>query len=614
MYILGVSALYHDSAAALIKDGEIVAAAQEERFTRIKHDPSIPQNAIKYCLSEASIKAEQLNAVVYYDNPLLTLDRFVKNMQYAGTDTEDLMEFSFDSLFTKKIWVQEHLGRALGRNIKDIFYVAEHHISHAASAFFPSPYEEAAVITIDGVGEWGTTTIGYGKDNRLKLEKQIDYPHSLGLLYSAFTYFCGFKVNSGDYKLMGLAPYGKPVYYELIKDKLIIIKPDGSYKLNLEYFDFQYGRAMTNDKFADLFGGGRRKPESVITKREMDIAASVQKVLEEIVLRIARTAKQIVGNGCNNLVMAGGVALNCVANGVLLREKIFENIWVQPAAGDAGGALGAAMFYYYQFCNQDRICDGLRDMQKGTYLGPQFSDTRIREYLDSKGYPYHACEAKQELYEKVAELIDGQKVIGLFEGRMEYGPRALGNRSIIGDARSPQMQSKLNLKIKYRESFRPFAPSVLEEDVNEYFEMPETSPYMLFCADVKEDKRKRFSLDESLEGTKDNLLPVVNMVRSDIPAVTHVDYSARIQTVSEDVNPFYYGIINAFKKRTGCSVIINTSFNVRGEPIVCSPEDAYLCFMRTEMDVLIMENTILYKEEQPSMEEEKDWRTIYELD
>ncbi len=614
MYVLGISALYHDSAAALIKDGEIVAAAQEERFTRIKHDPSIPQNAIRYCLREGDITSEQLNAVVYYDNPLLTLDRFVKNMQYAGADTKDLTEFSFDSLFTKKIWVQEHLGHVLKRNIKDIFYVAEHHISHAASAFFPSPYEAAAIITIDGVGEWGTTTIGYGKGNKIKLKKEIDYPHSLGLLYSAFTYFCGFKVNSGDYKLMGLAPYGRPVYYQLIKDNLIDIKQDGSYKLNLEYFDYQYGRAMTNDKFAALFGGERRKPESEITKREMDMAASVQKVLEEIVLLIAKTAKQIAGGSCKNLVMAGGVALNCVANGVLLREGIFDNIWVQPAAGDAGGALGAAQFYYYQFCDQKRECDDVHDMQKGTYLGPRFSDEYIREYLDVKGYPYHACETKQELYDKVAELIDGQKVIGLFEGRMEYGPRALGNRSIIGDARSPQMQSKLNLKIKYRESFRPFAPSVLEEDVKDYFELSGTSPYMLFCANVREDKRERFDLNESLEDTKDNLLPVVNMVRSDIPAVTHVDYSARIQTVSESVNPAYYGIIKAFRKKTGCSVIINTSFNVRGEPIVCTPEDAYLCFMRTEMDVLILENTILFKEEQPSMEEEKDWRTIYELD
>ncbi|MDE6626709.1 MAG: carbamoyltransferase [Lachnospiraceae bacterium] len=614
MYILGVSALYHDSAAALIKDGEVIAAAQEERFTRIKHDPSIPQNAIQYCLDEGNIGAEQLSAVVYYDNPLLTLDRFVANLQYAGSDTSDLMDFSFDSLFSKKIWVEEHIGHALGMDIKDIFYVTEHHISHAASAFFPSPYDEAAIITIDGVGEWGTTTIGCGKGNRIELKKEIDYPHSLGLLYSAFTYFCGFKVNSGDYKLMGLAPYGKPIYYNLIKDNLIDIKPDGSYRLNLEYFDYQYGRAMTNDKFAALFGGERRMPESEITKREMDMAASVQKVLEEIVLLIARTAKKIVGTQCNSLVMAGGVALNCVANGVLLKEKIFENIWVQPAAGDAGGALGAALFYYYQFGNHERICDGIKDKQKGTYLGPKYPDVYIRQYLDQKGYPYHFCESKEELYERTAELIDTQKVIGLFQGRMEYGPRALGNRSIIADARSPQMQSKLNLKIKYRESFRPFAPSVLEEDTKAYFELTGISPYMLLCADIREDKREKFDLNESLENTKDNLLPIVNMVRSDIPAVTHVDYSARIQTVSEDTNPVYYGIIRALKERTGCSVIINTSFNVRGEPIVCSPEDAYLCFMRTEMDVLVLGNAILYKEEQPAISEEKDWRTIYELD
>lgn len=614
MYILGVSALYHDSAAALIKDGQIVAAAQEERFTRIKHDPSIPRNAIQYCLNEGKIKAENLKAVVYYDNPLLTLDRFVKNLQYAGVDTKDLIEFSFDSLFGKKIWIQEFLGDVLGRDIKDIFYVTEHHISHSASAFFPSPYEEAAIITIDGVGEWGTTTIGYGKGNKIELKKEIDYPHSLGLLYSAFTYFCGFKVNSGDYKLMGLAPYGKPIYYQLIKDNLIDIKPDGSYRLNLYYFDFQYGRAMTNDKFADLFGGERRKPENNITKREMDMAASIQKVLEEIVLLIARTAKRIIGTQCKNLVMAGGVALNCVANGVLLREKIFENIWVQPAAGDAGGALGAALFYYYQFRGQERSCDSMKDKQNGTYLGPEFSNAYIKDYLDSKGYPYHVCETQQKLYDKAAELIDEQKVIGLLEGRMEYGPRALGNRSIIADARSGQMQEKLNLKIKYRESFRPFAPSVLEEDVANYFELSGASPYMLFCANVRENKRINFDLDKSLEEAKGNLLPVVNRIRSDIPAVTHVDYSARIQTVSESINSIYYGILNAFKKRTGCSVIINTSFNVRGEPIVCSPEDAYLCFMRTEMDVLIMGNIILYKEEQPHMEEAKGERIIYELD
>lgn len=614
MYILGVSALYHDSAAALIQDGQIIAAAQEERFTRIKHDPSIPQNAIQYCLKEGNIKAEQLSAVVYYDNPILTLGRFVKNLQYAGTDTEDLINFSFDTLFSEKIWIQEQLEHVLKREIKDIFYVTEHHISHSASAFFPSPYEEAAIITIDGVGEWGTTTIGYGKGNRIELKKEIDYPHSLGLLYSAFTYFCGFKVNSGDYKLMGLAPYGKPIYYQLIKDNLIDIKPDGSYKLNLDYFDYQYGRAMTNEKFSILFGGGRRKPESEITKREMDLAASVQKVLEEIVVLIARTAKEIVGSQCKNLVMAGGVALNCVANGVLLRKKIFDNIWVQPAAGDAGGALGAALFYYYQYCDKKRICDGERDMQNGSYLGPEYSNTSIRSYLDRKGYSYHICKTQQELYNKAAELIDEQKVIGLFEGRMEYGPRALGNRSIIADARSEKMQSRLNLKIKFRESFRPFAPSVLEEDVNDYFELTGTSPYMLFCANVKEDRRKEFDLEGSLADAKNNMLPVVNRMRSDIPAVTHVDYSARIQTVSETRNPIYYGIIKAFKERTECSVIINTSFNVRGEPIVCSPEDAYLCFMRTEMDVLIMGNVILYKEEQPSMVEEKDWRGIYALD
>lgn len=615
MYILGVSALYHDSAAALIKDGEIIAAAQEERFTRIKHDLSIPRNAIGYCLKEGEIEADRLDAVVYYDNPVLTAERFTANLQYAGKDNEDLIHFSLESLLKDKLWVQKHIENILRiSNIEDKFFVAEHHISHAASAFFPSPFEKAAIVTIDGVGEWATTTIGSGAGNRIHLYKEINYPHSLGLLYSAFTYFCGFKVNSGDYKLMGLAPYGNAVYYQLIKDNLIEIKQDGSYQLNLEYFDFQYGRCMTNQKFEELFGGKRRLPESRITKREMDMAASVQKVLEEVIVLIAKTAKKIVGGDVDNLVLAGGVALNCVANGVLLKEKIFKNIWVQPAAGDAGGALGAALFYYYQYCNNQRTCDGIHDFQKGSYLGPDYDVKSMKEYLDNKGCVYTEYLDKEELYKEIARLIDEQNVIGLFQGRMEYGPRALGNRSIIGDARSPYMQSKLNLKIKYRESFRPFAPSVLEEDREKYFELHGTSPYMLICADVKEEIRKSFDLGESLQEMNDDMLPILNMVRSDIPAVTHVDYSARVQTVSQGSNPVYYGIIKALKDRTNCGVIINTSFNVRGEPIVCTPEDAYLCFMRTEMDVLVLENMILYKNEQPKLEEDSNWREQYELD
>lgn len=616
MYILGISALYHDAAAALIKDGEVIAAAQEERFTRKKHDPSLPEHAIAYCLKEGNVEPGDLHAVVFYDNPLLTMGRFVKNMRYTGVDSKDLLDFSLDSLISQKIWIHKMLQSCLGRlGIDNKLHVAEHHISHAASAFFPSPYQKAAIITVDGVGEYATTTIGYGENNHIKLIKEIDYPHSLGLLYSAFTYFCGFKVNSGDYKLMGLAPYGEPVYYQTIKDKLIDIKPDGSYRLNMEYFDYQYGRTMTNQKFAKLFGGDRRLPEAAITKREMDMAASVQKIVEEVIVLMARHAKELVGEEVENLVLAGGVALNCVANGKLYREKIFKNIWVQPAAGDAGGALGAAMFYYYQHGNHKRSADGIHDRQKGSYLGPEYAGNFVEGYLREKGYPYHKQEDADQLYQKVAELLDRQKVIGLFEGRMEYGPRALGNRSIIGDPRSPEMQSKLNLKIKYRESFRPFAPSVLEEDAETYFEMEECrSPYMLFCADVQKTRRKEFILEEEIHLSQENLLPVVNKVRSDIPAVTHVDYSARIQTVNEEDNPTYYGIISAFKRLTGCGVIINTSFNVRGEPIVSTPEDAYLCFMRTEMDVLVLGNCILYKEEQPRLENDEDWRDRYELD
>lgn len=615
MYVLGISALYHDAAAALIKDGEIVAAAQEERFTRRKHDPSIPKNAMSYCLETGGIEPDDLEAVVYYDNPLLTMGRFVDNLRYVGEDSKDLLKLSLESLTGKKMWIHHMLADCLGRlGIENKLYVTEHHISHASSAFFPSPYRETAVITLDGVGEYATTTISYGKDNHIKVLQQIDYPHSLGLLYSAFTYFCGFKVNSGDYKLMGLAPYGVPIYYELIKKEIIDIKPDGSYRLNLQYFDYQYGRAMTNEKFENLFGGSRRKPESEITKREMDMAASVQKVVEEVLVLMARHTKELVGEHVDNLVLAGGVALNCVANGVLLREKIFKNIWIQPAAGDAGGAVGAAMFYYYQHCGNERNVDGIHDKQGASYLGPEFGEEEIERYLTSHQYIYHEPKDEQAFYQEIAELLDGQKVIGLFEGRMEYGPRALGNRSIIGDPRSPKMQSKLNLKIKYRESFRPFAPSVLEECAGEYFEIDCQSPYMLLCADVKEDRRKAFQLDKEIASSNENLLAVVNKARSDIPAVTHVDYSARIQTVTEQGNKIYYGIIKAFQKLTGCGVVINTSFNVRGEPIVCTPEDAYLCFMRTEMDVLVLGKYILYKEEQPRLQEETDWREQYELD
>jgi len=615
MYILGVSALYHDSSAALIKDGVIIAAAQEERFTRKKHDMSIPEHAIKYCLQEAGVTAEDLECIVYYDDPLKTLDRFAKNVLALGDKSEALISRTFSSLYGKKLWVHKEIENAaggLGKRKK--LLVTEHHISHAASAFYPSPFSKAVVLTIDGVGEWATTTIGVGRGSELTLKEQISYPHSIGLLYSAFTYFCGFKVNSGDYKFMGLAPYGKPVYYDVIKEKMVDIKPDGSYRLNLEYFDYQNGGTMIREeKFAEIFGGGRRKPESTITKREMDIAASVQKLVEEMVILIARHAKKAYGKNISNIVLAGGVALNCVANGKLLREKIFDHIWIQPAAGDAGGALGAALYAYYTLYENDRITDP-DDAQKGSYLGPSFLKEDIREFLESKHCVYHEIKNMDSFYEKAAQELAKEKVIGLFHGRMEYGPRALGNRSIIADPRSEKMQSKLNLKIKYRESFRPFAPSVLEERIKDYFNLETISPYMLLVDDVREERRISFDLDALLSKADENMLFVVNKARSDIPAVTHVDYSARIQSVNKERNEHYYQLIKAFEKETGCGVVVNTSFNVRGEPIVCTPKDAYECFMRTEMDVLLLENYVLFKEEQPEWIETEDWRSKYELD
>lgn len=613
MKILGISALYHDSSAALVIDGKIIAAAQEERFTRIKHDLSIPKNAMKYCLEEANIKAEDLDAVVYYDNPLLTLERFLGNVVELGYDSKDLIEKSFESMCGSKMWIHDMIKQEVGSLGKDRenLLVTKHHISHAASSFYPSPYKSAAILTIDGVGEWETTTLGVGNGNDIKLLKKIRYPHSLGLLYSAFTYFCGFKVNSGEYKLMGLAPYGSPIYYDKIKKYLIDIKSDGSYRLNLEYFDFYRGTTMTNDRFAELFGGPKRELESKITKREMDMAASVQKVVEEIIILIARYLKNTTGE--NNLVLAGGVALNCVANGILVKEKIFKNIWVQPAAGDAGGALGAALYATYNYYNLPRkVCN--KDSQKGSYLGPQFSGNSIKEYLDNNNYPYNEYKDNSKLYEKIAQHLAEGKIIGLFNGRMEFGPRALGNRSIIGDARSKEMQSKLNLKIKFRESFRPFAPSVLEERMADYFEIDCASPYMLLVAPVKKEKRKSFNLEEYLNYDHEDLLRIVQQERSDIPAVTHVDYSARIQTVTEESNRAYYNIIKEFEKLTGYGVIVNTSFNVRGEPIVCTPKDAYECFVRTDMDILVLEEYILYKEEQPPFVEKICWREKYKLD
>lgn len=612
MNVLGISALYHDSAAALVIDGNIIAAAQEERFSRIKHDMSMPISAIKYCLLEAGISAADIDIVVYYDNPLYTLDRYIKNIIASGRDCNDVLERSYESMFSKKIWIHKEIDLILGKNCNRKFLVCEHHISHGASAFYPSPFEKAIIVTLDGVGEWATTTIGIGYKEDLSIKKEIHFPHSLGLLYSAFTYFCGFKVNSGDYKFMGLAPYGEPVYESLIKKNLIDIKEDGSFRLNLDYFDYQYGRAMTNSKFEDLFGGPRREPETEITKREMDIAASAQKVVEEIILRIVKHAKIMYGKEINNLVLAGGVALNCVANGKIKDSQIFENIWIQPAAGDAGGALGAALYASYKIGNVKRnVHTG--DSQQGSYLGPKYSEYAIEQYLNNKHLVYHKM-TQDKLYLMIAKELADQKIIGLFHGRMEFGPRALGNRSIIADARSEDMQVKLNLKIKYRESFRPFAPSVLRDDVAQYFELDDDSPYMLLVEKVQLNRRIVSSLQKDIEYFKGNMLEIVKKKRSDIPAVTHVDYSARIQTVEEETNPYYFKIISEFKKLTGCGVIVNTSFNVRGEPIVCTPQNAYECFMRTDMDVLVLENCILYKQEQPNWTENEDWREKYVLD
>ena len=612
MNILGISALYHDSAACIIIEGEIIAAAQEERFTRIKHDQSLPVNAIQYCIKEAGIQPCDIDIVAFYDNPLYTLDRFVKNVVAVGKDSRDVIERSFSVMFSSRLWIHKSIERILGKSASRKFLVCEHHISHAASSFYPSPFEKAVVITLDGVGEWATTTIGVGEGEKIRIEEEMHFPHSIGLLYSAFTYFCGFKVNSGDYKFMGLAPYGEPVYEDIIREKLLDIKDDGSFCMNLDYFDFQHGRAMTNYKFEELFGGSRREPETNITKREMDIAASAQKVVEDIILRMVRHAKDVYGKDIDNLVLAGGVALNCVANGKIKDSRIFNRIWIQPAAGDAGGSIGAALFASYQYAGLQRIIN-LNDSQKGSYLGPEYSTEEIENYLLDNHYVYHKMD-EDVLFKTIAKELDNEKVIGLFHGRMEFGPRALGNRSIIADARSEKMQVKLNKKIKYRESFRPFAPSVLREDVSEYFELEDDSPYMLLVENVCKERRVSVKIQDDLQKYNHNMLEIVKQKRSDIPAVTHVDYSARIQTVSKDMNPYYFRVIDEFKQLTDCSVIVNTSFNVRGEPIVCTPRNAYECFMRTDMDVLVLEQCILFKEEQPDWNETEDWKKLYVLD
>jgi carbamoyltransferase len=625
-YILGISSYYHDSAAALIKDGEIIAAAQEERFTRKKHDSAFPLEAIKYCLDEAGIKLQDVQHIGFYDKPFLKFERLLET--YLAEAPRGFKSFAMaipawlkEKLFLKDTLIKEFAKLQDGENadkselkkikseIENKLLFGEHHGSHAASCFYPSPFEDAAILTMDGVGEWVTTAIARGKNNKIEFLQEIHFPHSLGLLYSAITYFTGFKVNSGEYKVMGLAPYGEPKYVDLIKEHLIDIKEDGSFRLNMKYFNYTVGLTMTNSNFDKLFGRSPRKSETEVTQFEMDLARSLQDVTEEVVIKLAKTARKITGS--KNLVMSGGVALNCVANGKLLQEKIFANIWLQPASGDAGGALGVAQTIYFDHLNNPRKVIAGKDSMKGSYLGKNYSDKEVKEYLDSIGAKYIHTESAEEFNQKLADHLASEKVIGWHQGRMEFGPRALGARSIIGDARSSKMQSIMNLKIKYRESFRPFAPAILRERLTDYFEIDDVdSPYMLMVAPVQELKRKPMTANqEKLFG-----IEKLNIARSEIPAVTHIDYSARIQTVHLDTNPRFYNLIKEFENKTGCPVIINTSFNVRGEPIVCSPEDSYKCFMRTEMDVLAIENFILLKTDQPNFKDNENWQKKYELD
>ena len=610
--ILGISAFYHDSAAAIIRDGEIVAAAQEERFSRKKHDPRFPERAINYCLEEAFIDASEVDAVVFYDNPLLSFDRLMKNLLTVAPQGLEQWTTAARSFLGVKAVVNEHVRRALGADVRLLF--SDHHMAHAAAAFYPSPFAEAAILTVDGVGEWATLTLGHGRENRIELLKEIRYPHSLGLLYSAMTYYCGFKVNSGEYKLMGLAPYGRPVYAGRIREHLIDVRDDGSFRLNTEYFGFLERNAMTNEAFDELFGGPPRKAEARITRREMDLAASVQAVLEDVMLKLAQNARRLTG--AKNLTLAGGVALNCVANGRILREGIFQDLWIQPAAGDAGNAVGAALLAHHQYFDEPRKLNPAgRDSQKGSYLGPAYSSAEVRAFLDRRGYPYTRVADATERARIVARAIADGKIVGYMAGRMEFGPRALGARSILGDPRRTETQSTMNLKIKYRESFRPFAPAVLAERAGDYFELEKESPYMLLVAPVRESRRRELGQEGFADGNEDDdMLAIINRARSDIPAVTHVDYSARVQTVNADDKPDFYQLIKEFDALTGCPVVVNTSFNVRGEPIVCSPQDAYRCFMRTGMDLLVMEDCLLWKTEQPEMPEARDWRTEYELD
>lgn len=612
--ILGISSYYHDSAAAIIGDGAIIAAAQEERFTRIKHDSGFPSNAVKFCLQFAKTSLLEVDYIVFYDKPFLKFERLLDT--FVAESPRGIRQF----IMAVPVWLKEKLflRHTLIRELREIEEVdkkildgkllfTEHHIAHAASAFYPSPFEEAAILTVDGVGEWTTTSLAQGTGSEIKIIKEIHFPHSLGLLYSAFTYYTGFKVNSGEYKVMGLAPYGKPVYVSLIKDNLIDIKSDGSFRLNMEYFNYTHGLTMTSDKFHHLFGGEPREPESELTQNDMDLACSLQVVTDEIMLKLAKHAREVTGS--KNLCLAGGVALNCVANGKILKEGIFEKVWIQPAAGDAGGAVGAALAAYYIELKNNRVINPEKqDGMNGSMLGPDYTNEEIGKYLDKYKAKYKYFENWDDLADIISDALIEGKIIGLHQGRMEFGPRALGNRSIIGDARNPKMQTVMNLKIKYRESFRPFAPSVLADKVQEYFDINSDSPYMLLVADVKENLRKQTGEQEQFG------LDKLRQIRSEIPAVTHIDFSARVQTVHKETNLRYYSLIKRFEEKTGCAVIVNTSFNVRGEPIVCTPEDSYKCFMRTEMDLLLIGNYLLIKQEQPFFYDKEKWKEVYKLD
>ena len=612
MYILGISAFYHDSAACLVKNGEIVAAAQEERFTRLKHDSSFPRHSINYCLNKENISANELVNVVFYEKPFLKFERLLETyLAFAprgfANFAESMPVWIKDKLFQKFHLIKE-LKAILGDNInwQDRLLFTEHHLSHAASAFFPSPFKRAAILTLDGVGEWTTTALSIGNNNKIEIIKEIKFPHSLGLLYSAFTYYLGFKVNSGEYKVMGLAPYGEPRYADLIKDKIINISNDGSFQLDMSYFDFATGLKMTSKKFDDLFGGPPRSPETNLSQREIDIAASIQKVTEDIVLRIAKYISKETGE--HNLCLAGGVALNCVVNGIILREGIFENIWIQPAAGDAGGSIGAALAVWHHHYNKDRTISLKRDSMNGSYLGPEFNNSEVERELIACGAVFETC-TNEEMIDKTASAIASEKIVGWMQGAMEFGPRALGGRSIIADPRASFMQKQLNLKVKYRESFRPFAPSILAELVDEWFEHETHSPYMLYVANLHKNKRLNLSSEDKSRSGLDKL----KIIRSLVPAITHVDYSARIQTVHADTNPLFHSLISKFYEITGCPIIINTSFNVRGEPIVCDVTDAYKCFMSTEIDMLVVGNCLLYKNKQKALSKKID-NEEYHLD